>query len=360
MNLDLVLTQTLSQALGPGVVVFALAAIGLNVQFGYTGLLNFGQAAFAGVGAYGMAMTISTVMPRCVASTNWPCSGLSGVSPQVTFWLSVVVGLVGALLLALLLGVSTLRLRADYLAIATVAAAEALRRVVRSVELRDWTGGTEGVRGFAETFRDYGYAIGEAFLPPLRPGENLRIGPLFFTATSLWVMIVGWFLVALCLLLVWLAMRSPWGRVLRAIREDEDAVRSLGKSAFSYKIQSLVLGGMIGALAGFIQALRLGNVNPDQYHTTFTFYIYAVLILGGAARVFGPVVGAMLFWGLYNFLNQLLRQVAALDVLPEGLLTTTKVDPLVFVLLGAGIIALLIFRPQGIFGDRREISLDVR
>src|SRR5690606_13930583 len=117
-------------------------------------------------------MTISAVVPRCVASTNWPCGGLTGLSPQLTFWLSVVVGLVGAVLLALLLGVSTLRLRADYLAIATVAAAEALRRVVRSVELRDWTGGTEGVRGFADTFREYGYTIGDAFLPPLRSEEH--------------------------------------------------------------------------------------------------------------------------------------------------------------------------------------------
>jgi branched-chain amino acid transport system permease protein len=334
MNWDFISSQALSQAFGPGVVVFALAAIGLNVQFGYTGLLNFGQAAFAGMGAYGVAFGVSTL--------GWP------------FWPSVLLGLVAAAVLAVLLGVSTLRLRADYLAIATVAAAEALRRVARSVELREWTGGAEGLRGFAETFREYGFSIG------FDRGDNVRVGPFFYTATNLWVMIVGWSLIAVCLLVVWLAMRSPWGRVLKAIREDEDAVRSLGKNAFSYKIQSLVLGGVIGALAGFIQAVRLGNVAPDQYHTTFTFYIYAVLILGGAARVFGPVVGAVLFWGLYNFLSQFLREVARLEYLPAGWLGTTQVDPLVFVLLGIGIILLLIFRPQGIFGDRREISLNVR
>ena len=162
------------------------------------------------------------------------------------------------------------------------------------------------------------------------------------------------------MLLMWLDMRSPWGRVLKAIREDEDAVRSLGKNAFSYKVQALLVGGMIGGLAGFIQAVRYGSVAPDQYHTTFTFYAYAVLILGGVARVFGPVVGAALFWGLYNFLAQFLREVAKLDILPEAILTVNKIDPLVFVLLGIGIIALLIFRPQGIFGDRREISFHVR
>lgn len=333
MNWDLIFQQTFSQALGPAVVVYALAAIGLNVQFGYTGLLNFGQAAFAGLGAYGLAFGVVTL--------GWP------------FWPSVLAGLAAAVLLGVLLGVSTLRLRADYLAIATVAAAEALRRLAKSVELREWTGGAEGLRGFAGTFREYGYSLG------VEASDNIRTGPFFFTGTDIWVMIVGWSLVAVCLVVVWLAMRSPWGRVLKAIREDEDAVRSLGKNAFSYKIQALVLGGVIGAIAGFIQAVRVGNVSPDQFHTTFTFYAYAMLILGGAARVFGPVLGAALFWGLFNFLTQFLGEVARRGYLPDGLLEVRQVGPLVFVLLGVGIIALLIFRPQGVLGDRREISLNV-
>src|SRR5690606_4872170 len=161
-------------------------------------------------------------------------------------------------------------------------------------------------------------------------------------------------LVAVTLLVVWLAMRSPWGRVLKSIREDEDAARSLGKNVFSYKVQALLLGGVIGGLAGLIQGLRFGNVAPDQFHTTFTFYVYAVLILGGVARVFGPVVGAVLFWGIYNFLNQFLRELEKLKVLPTSILTADKVDALVFILLGAGIIALLIFRPQGIL-DRKSV-----
>lgn len=340
-----IFSNALTQAFGAGVIIYALAAIGLNVQFGYTGLLNFGQAAFAAMGAYGVAIGVVTL--------GWP------------FWPSVLLGLVAAIVLALLLGVSTLRLRADYLAIATVAAAEAIRRVFRTVELSDVTGGAEGLRGFADTFRDYGFALGE-FLNrfgidlQLQRGGRFELGPLFYTGTHLWVMIVGWSLVAVCLLVVWLAMRSPWGRVLKAIREDEDAVRSLGKNAFSYKIQSLVLGGVIGALAGFVQAVRLSSVAPDQYHTQFTFYLYAVLILGGAARIFGPVVGAMIFWFLFNFLTSFLDQVSRLEVLPAGILDPTQVGSVVFVLLGAGIILMLIFRPQGIFGDRREISLNVR
>ncbi|HEY8473607.1 MAG TPA: branched-chain amino acid ABC transporter permease [Natronosporangium sp.] len=345
MDWYLIFSNALTQALGPVAVVYVLAAIGLNVQFGYTGLLNFGQAAFAAAGAYGLAIGVSSL-------------GLN-------FWVAIVVGLTLAIALALLLGIPTLRLRADYLAIATIAAAEIIRRTVRASSLREWTGGSDGVREFANTFRDYGWQVGDWLLSigidlGLQRGGRFEYGPFFYQASHLWVMLVGWVLVAICLLVVWLAMRSPWGRVLKGIREDEDAVRSLGKNVFWYKIQSLVLGGLIGALAGFIQALRFGNVAPDQYHTTFTFYLYAVLILGGAARVFGPVLGAVIFWFLFNFLTTLLSEMTRVELLPPDLVSSFEVGPLVFVLLGFGIIAMLVFWPQGILGDKREISLHVR
>jgi neutral amino acid transport system permease protein len=345
MDWYLIFSNALTQALGPVAVVYVLAAIGLNVQFGYTGLLNFGQAAFAAVGAYGLAVGISSV--------------------GLPFWFAVGLGLVGAVVLALLLGIPTLRLRADYLAIATIATAEIIRRTVRASSLREWTGGSDGVRQFADTFRNYGFAIGDGLREigidvGLQRGGRFEYGPFFYQANHLWVMVVGWTLVAICLLVVWLAMRSPWGRVLKGIREDEDAVRSLGKNVFSYKIQSLMLGGVIGALAGFIQALRFGNVAPDQYHTTFTFYVYAVLILGGAARVFGPVLGAVTFWFLFNFLTTMLLEMTRVEILPRDLVSSFEVGSLVFVLLGGGIIAMLVFWPQGILGDKREISLHVR
>ena len=106
-------------------------------------------------------------------------------------------------------------------------------------------------------------------------------------------------------MLVFLAMRSPWGRVLKGIREDEDAVRSLGKNVFAYKIQALIFGGVIGTLGGFVFALSNQSVQPDNYATTITFFAWAVLILGGAARVFGPVLGAVIFWFLLVFINVL-------------------------------------------------------
>ncbi len=109
---------------------------------------------------------------------------------------------------------------------------------------------------------------------------------------------VGWILVVIACLIVWALMRSPWGRVIKAIREDEDAVRSLGKNVYSYKMQSLIIGGLLGALGGFIFALAQAAVQPDLYSPDLTFFAYTILILGGAARVLGPVVGAMIFWCL--------------------------------------------------------------
>jgi branched-chain amino acid transport system permease protein len=125
-------------------------------------------------------------------------------------------------------------------------------------------------------------------------------------------------------------------------------------------MQALAIGGLIGAVAGFIYALARANVQPDTFSTDFTFYFYIVLILGGAARIFGPVLGAALFWFLYNILAQGLSQAINAGVISPEVMNQTQVGPLVFFLLGLGMVLLLIFRPQGILGNRRELMLDVR
>lgn len=338
MDWTFIFGNALGQAIGPTMIVYALAAIGVNVHFGYSGLLNFGQAAFVGVAAFGLAMTVSTF-------------GFS-------FWVGIAVGLLSAVVLALLLGIPTLRLRADYLAIVTIATAEIIRRLYRSVTLSEWTGGSDGLRDFSATFGDLNPY--ESRFTLTWPGFLDFLPSITYGRNQLWVMTVGWVILAVVLLVVWLAMRSPWGRVLKAIREDEDAVRALGKNVYWYKLQSLMLGGVIGALAGFLFALDRVNVQPDTFSTDFTFYLYVMVILGGAARVLGPVAGAVIFWFLVNFLSRTLEQVDRLEYLPDSVLTTTQVSPVVFFLVGLGMVLMLIFRPQGIFGDKREISLDVR
>ncbi len=329
MNWDVIFSVSLESLIGPTTIVYALAAIGLNVHFGYAGLLNFGQSAFLGVAAYGMAISVTTF--------DWP------------FWVGLLVGVGATILLALLLGIPTLRLRADYLAIVTIAAAEIVRMLYRSVTLSEWTGGSDGLQGFSQSFFD---------LNPYSGGINTTL--ISFSSRELWVITVGWLLVALAVFIVWLLMRSPWGRVIKAIREDEDAVRSLGKSVFFYKMQALVLGGVLGSFGGYIFAFALAAIQPDTYGTEFTFYMYTIVILGGAARVFGPVVGSMIFWLLLTFINALLPAMVTAGAIPESIMTVNQAGAVGYILVGAGLILLLIFRPQGIFGDKKEVMLDAR
>jgi branched-chain amino acid transport system permease protein len=312
-------------------IFFALLAIGINIHFGYTGLLNFGQIAFAMLGGFGIAISV----------TQW----------GLPFWVGVLVGLVAAVALALLLGLPTLRLRADYLAIVTIATAEGLRLVFRSVSATPVTGGTRGLAAFNGAFMD---------LSPWGTTGRYRILGTTWSGGELWVALVGWLLVVLFSLLTWQLMRSPWGRVVKAIREDEDAVRALGKNVYAYKMQALVLGGVIGAFGGMIYAVSTGSAIPDQYQNANTFLAYAALILGGAARVLGPVLGSMVLLFILQFADTGLRALISNGVIPESLLSSTDVAQIRFVLVGLGLMLLLVFRPQGIFGDRREVMLDAR
>src|ERR687890_1728909 len=312
-------------ALGFQAIFFALLAIGINVQFGYAGLLNFGQIAFAMLGGFGIAISVS----------KW---GLN-------FWVGVLVGVAAAVVLALLLGLPTLRLRADYLAIATIAAAEGLRLLFRSVSATPVTGGTRGLSAFNGSF---------IALAPWDTQKRYNILGTSWSGGELWVALIGWIIVALFTLLVWQLMRSPWGRVVKAIREDEDAVRALGKNVYAYKMQALVMGGVFGAFGGMIYALGTASATPDQYQNANTFLAYAALILGGAARVLGPVIGAILLLFIVQFADTGLRSLIANGIIPEGLLSSTDVAQMRFIIIGIGLMLLLIFRPQGIFGDRRE------
>jgi branched-chain amino acid transport system permease protein len=155
-------------------------------------------------------------------------------------------------------------------------------------------------------------------------------------------------------------MRSPWGRVLKGIREDEDAVRSLGKNVYSYKLQALLIGGLIGALGGFMYALGQAAVQPDFTSPDFTFFAYTILILGGAARVLGPILGAAIFWGLLSLSDGVLRGAQVEYAIPEWLLGPTDVGAVRFMIVGLALMLLMIFRPQGILGDRKELALDAR
>jgi ABC-type branched-subunit amino acid transport system permease subunit len=332
MDWNDLLTGSLQQGLGATAAVYCLAAIGLNIHFGYTGLLNFGQAGFMMIAGYSM-VTMSTIWGQ-------------------SLWLGVLVGVVLTVLFALLLGVPTLRLRADYLAIVTIAAAEIVRQVISAAKFSDDLGGQDGLTGFIAPFREV-----NPYSEPVGIEGVVMWGPNDF-----WVMTVGWSLVAVACLITWLLMRSPWGRVLKSIREDEDAVRSLGKNVYAYKMQSLIIGGLFGALAGFVVALRSATVGPSFFATDVTFFAYTVLLIGGAARVLGPVAGAIIFWFLITVLDLFFGQATAGadPLIPASIMDDTQASLMRLIFLGLGLMLLMIFRPQGIFGDRRELAIDAR
>ena len=315
LDTDDILAGSFRSAFGVQGAVFALAAIGVNLNYGYTGLLNFGPVAFMAAGSYGMGITI----------TNGG-----------HFLLGIAVGLVAAAFLALLLGLPTLRLRGDFLAITTIAAGEVLRVAFRSdnffsmaiillllvggvggltyvlpkvqeglprwmvglgigavllalsiiiwnAEL--WAGETGGPFGvprpgepdIVETFYNWNpYPTGDYAITDIAViGDILGAIPWFgdvleqtsFNQRQLWVITVTWALVALASFVVWKLVTSPWGRVMKAIREDEDAARAVGKNAFSYKLQSFMVGGIITALAGMARAMDQAFFNPESFRT---------------------------------------------------------------------------------------------
>lgn len=327
MDWNNVFSQAVTQGIGVQAVIFALAAVGLNVQFGYTGLLNFGQAGFLAVAAYGLGVSI--------AYFGW------------NLWVGLLVGILSAVLLALLLGVPTLRLRADYLAIVTIAAAEIIRLTFRSATLNPVFGGSDGINRFADDFYQLNPYAGD-----------VALGPVTFSRNDAWIITVGWIIVAIASFLVFLLMRSPWGRIIKGIREDEDAVRSLGKNVYWYKMQALILGGVIGCFGGFIAAIALQSVQPDYYGTELTFFAWAVMILGGAGRVLGPILGSVIFWFVLVFIDGLLVQLVVNGKI--DFIRSDQVGQIRYWILGLSLMLLMIYRPQGILGDKKELSLDAR
>jgi branched-chain amino acid transport system permease protein len=290
---------------------YTIFALGLQINVGYTGVINFGQVGFAAIGAYTMAILVS--------DHGW------------SFWASLPVAVAVTVAFGLLIGLPALRLRADYFAITTIAAAEAIRYTAQNA--RELTGGNQGKLGFGNEWDDVSDKI-EGWLESLGWSDPETLFPL---------LMVVWGVAILSALLLTLLQRTPWGRVLRAVREDEDAARALGKNVFVYKLQSLSISATLGAISGFFIALNLNFINPDVFQPLVTFLGYAVLILGGLASYWGVAVGAIIFWTLLEGLRFI-----------ELPLDDAQIAALRFILVGLALILLMVFRPQGIFGKREE------
>jgi ABC-type branched-subunit amino acid transport system permease subunit len=319
-----ILNSTVGFVLDPVTFGFSLAALGLALHFGFAGLLNMGMAAFMALGAYGYAIGILTF--------------------GLPWYIAALLGPLAAVIFAIILGIPTLRLRGDYLAIVTIAAAEIMRLLFLTTTFGPVTGSADGLSGHNSA--NFWAAN------PIAEGQY-DFGPFRGSELDWWVRLVGFGILCVAVAVVWSLVHSPWGRVLKGIREDEDAIRSLGKNVFAYKMQALIIGGILGSLGGLVLAMGQ-NVNPNQYVTSITFYIWTALLLGGAATVFGPLVGSIIFWVIQAFIGLLMPALAS-----EGLLfglSSIQAAQIKFILVGLALVLIVVFRPQGIFGNKKELT----
>ena len=172
------------------------------------------------------------------------------------------------------------------------------------------------------------------------------------------MIVVGWALVLLSTLLVARLIRSPWGRVLNAIREDEDATRSLGRNVFTYKLQALMIGGGIAGLAGILFALDQQSIHPDAFQPRITFMLFVMVILGGAGSIWGAVLGAALFNFLFYATDALMARLQANVDWIGAILSPAEAGLIKYFLVGVALMLLMVFRPQGLLRSRDEGRAD--
>ena len=294
--------------------ILSIAVLGLNLQWGNTGLFNGGVVAFFGAGAYGTLLLGGTPQPDHIGGFGLPYPlALSG-------------GMAAAGILAWIVGVLTLRMRHDYLAISTFGVAVAFENLMRNAE---WlSGGAKGLRGFERPLRGM---LGDGFL------YNL----VFLVMVLLLLFATHRFLQTL--------VASPFGRLLRAIREDETAARSLGKSPARVRLTAFVTGSVIMGLAGGLYGTFYAFVSPQDVLPTLTFQIWAMLIVGGAGNNRGAVFGAFLIWAAWTASGWALSRFAPV----EAQLYAGSIQ---YVLIGLVIVGMLLWRPQGLFPERLLVS----
>jgi neutral amino acid transport system permease protein len=341
--------------------VYAIFGLGLNLQWGYTGLVNFGHVAFLTIGAY------TTVL-----------LSLQGVP----LFLAAAIGGILAALLGLLIGLSTLRLREDYLGIVTIGVSELIRILVQSNQLTFITAGTRGIQSFPIPLNfTPNYFTKLAFIgiltvimglamwrlakwPRQEPLKVLQaiagiVGCLVVYvsgAISLYnynsqsgLMLLALAVLAIIYVTLEQLTKSPWGRVLKAIREDEEVPKALGKNVFWYKLQALMLGGGIAGIAGAFYAWQITVISPGNFEPLLTFNAWTIVVLGGAGNNVGVILGAIIFWAYDT--------VTRLDWIKSLPFPSDQVGAFRVMVIGLILMVIMLWRPQGFLGNRDELTL---
>ena len=326
--------------------IYAILTLGLNTQWGYTGHLNFGIAGFFAIGAFTTALFTTEAPTGTLAQYTKQAFGL-----EMPFLVGVAAAAVVSGIVALLIAVPVLRLRMDFLAIATIGIAEIIRRIFQNE--RWLANGPQPLRGIPQPLNcvlaDQPCAWMPqwlaSFVAPLQPRDYIFV----------YLVIVTLFLLAVYLL-VERAVRSPWGRVLRATRDEEASTAMSGKNVPWVRIQSFVFGAVIMGIGGAVYAHYVVTIDYSHFRPLFaTFIIWVMLMFGGSGNNRGAVLGAFVIWGVWSgtaFLTGWLEPVLA--AIHQDLPARASYLRWMFVaLLLAGIV---LFRPQGIFPEETSVS----
>lgn len=289
---------------------YAIITLGLNLQWGYTGLFNVGVAGFVALGAYTSALLTIPVQAGHLTGLNLPVAAGMLAAMAVT-------GLVGAVV-----GVLALRLRQDYLAITTFGIAVTIQLFANNA--KSLTGGPFGVQFIPKPMQAW-LGTGLTWTLAYLAMAMALLGTAYWAVEKL--------------------VNSPWGRVLRAIREDEDAANALGKASFVFRLQSFVIGSMLMGLGGAVYAHFVGFIAPDDFLPILTFQLWAMLIVGGSGNNRGAILGAFVVWGFWTAAGGLMR-----GWVPQS--EQARAAALQVVLIGCLIALMLVLRPKGILGEK--------
>jgi len=284
--------------------IWGLLSLSLNVQFGLAGLINLGHIVFFMVGAYA-----STIL---VMFAGWPMA----------------LGWVGAMVIAALTGVimtlPTATLRQDYWAISSLAFAEIIRFIFKNTPIKgDYIGASFGVPNIPQ---------------PL--GDILSTQQFYLFYLVLTLVILG-----LAYAVVDWITRSPYGRVLKSIREDDHVALALGKNVRWIRIRAMALGGAIGGLAGAMFAHYNAFIQPNYFLPLETFLVWAMLLLGGKGNHLGALVGVVVVQAIYNS-TRFLKDVVPIDA---SILSSGRM-----IVIGVLIILVVLYMPNGLIPEKRR------
>lgn len=296
------------------VLILGIVVLGLNLQWGFTGLFNAGVVGFYAIGGYTHAILTAQPLPGHLGN----------------FGLHWSIGLAAAVavtaLAAWAIGALTIRLRGDYLAITSFGIAVTIQLVTLNWEAL--TGGPNGLTRLGKPLAGW-FDTPAAF--------NLA----YLAMLAAIVGVVYWGLERM--------LRSPWGRVLRAIREDELAAIALGKNARRFRLEAFVIGSALMGLAGALYVGYIGFVSPFDFLPILTFQAWAMLIVGGSGNNRGALLGALVVWGIWT-----LSGIAVTKLLPPSL--AAQGAAVQVILIGAALVAMLLWRPRGIIGEEAVVS----